>query len=267
MVHHTMEKNMDHEVYISMSKPIRKTHALLTNDATMAEEIDRVISECVISKLPVYIFVPTDVVDLPLDATRLGTPLNTTIINKDKSVEAAAIKKILELIKKASSPIILVDVLAIRHGGKELSRKFVELTQFRTYSTAASKGVIDEQSSTYGGVYNGKSLAPLQLCWNVEADLISVSFPGVADAVHSSDLVINIGPLLSDSTTGGFSRQINDEHLISLGHDDCQVQAEIFKGLHFLPVLQGVTDALEKQPNLYDLPRPQDWKLIEVSDI
>lgn len=86
----------------------------------------------------------------------------------------------------------------------------------------------------------------------------------MADVFRNSDLVINIGPLLSDSTTGGFSREIEDEHLIMLAHDHCQVRNEKFEGLHFLPVLQRVVDALEKQPHSYGVPRPQHWKKLEV---
>lgn len=147
---------MDHAVYISMSKPIRKTHAFLTDEATMAEEIDRVITECVLSRLPVYIYVPTDVVDILLDASRLDVPLNTAIKNEDRKLENLVVEKILDLIKTAASPCLLVDVLAIRHGGRALSRKLAEITNFQSFSTAASKGVLDEQSPTYSGVYNGK---------------------------------------------------------------------------------------------------------------
>lgn len=44
---------MDHAIYIKMAEPVRKTHAFLTDDATMAQEIDRVIVAGVKSRLPV----------------------------------------------------------------------------------------------------------------------------------------------------------------------------------------------------------------------
>jgi pyruvate decarboxylase len=72
-----------------------------------------------------------------------------------------------------------------------------------------------------------------------------VSFPGVADAIEASDLVINVGPLLSDSNTGGFTRVIKDENLVRLGHDFCQVKGETFEGYHFLPILRRIVAALE----------------------
>ena len=63
----------------------------------------------------------------------------------------------------------------------------------------------------------------------------TVSFPGVAEAVHGSDLVIHIGPLISDSNTGGFTRDIKDANLISLGHAFCQLKDQKFDNVHFLP--------------------------------
>ena len=64
------------------------------------------------------------------------------------------------------------------------------------------------------GVYNG-----------------SVSYPGVAQAIESSDFVINTGPLLSDSNTGGFTRLIKPENVVEIHHDHV-----IFKGQQYLNV-------------------------------
>lgn len=147
---------MDHEIYVGMSEPIRRTHTVLMDPATMAEEIDRVIEEGVRSRLPVFIYIPVDVPVVPLDATRLETPLNTAIINSDTSAEDKVVEKVLELIKQSSKPAILADVLAIRHGGRELTRELAELTHFPSYTTPLSKGVIDETKPYYNGLYNGK---------------------------------------------------------------------------------------------------------------
>jgi pyruvate decarboxylase len=150
-----MEPNMDQDIYIGMSAPIRKTHTKLSNPATMAQEIDRVIEEGVKSRLPVFIYVPLDIVGIPLDATRLETPLNTTITN-NKQQEDEIVNSALELIKGSSKPAILADVLTIRHGGRDLTRRLVSATHFPSYSTPLSKGVIDESSPNYNGVYNGE---------------------------------------------------------------------------------------------------------------
>jgi pyruvate decarboxylase len=157
MMHHTLEPNMDHAIYIPMADPIRKTYAYLMDNKTMAEEIDRVIIECVRSRLPVFIYVPTDVVSVQLDASRLDTPLDYSIKNPDSLVENEIVGKVLELIKGAEKPVILGDVLAIRHGGRDLTRELVEWSKLQNFSTPLSKGIFDEKSPTYGGLYNGTS--------------------------------------------------------------------------------------------------------------
>ncbi|KAI9054832.1 hypothetical protein LZ554_001977 [Drepanopeziza brunnea f. sp. 'monogermtubi'] len=232
MVHHTMEPGMDHAIYI--------------DDATMAEEIDRVIIEGVKSRLPVFIYIPTDIVSVQLDAKRLEIPLDTTIANS-KTADDAIVKSFLELIKSVSNPVILADVLTIRHGGRDLARELVDLTQFQSFLTPLLKGIIDETYPSYGGIYNG-----------------TVSFPGVADAVHSSDLVLNLGPLLSDSNTGAFTREVKDENVVLLGQALCQVKDKKYESVHFLPVLKRIVEELRTDAKSYNLPRPPKGDRLEA---
>jgi pyruvate decarboxylase len=154
LIHHTMEPDMDHGIYIGMSEPIRKTHTFLWDDSIMASEIDRVIIEGVKSRLPVFIYIPVDVVGVQLDASRLETPLDTVVKN-ESVIEENILSRVLELIKTAEKPVILADVLTIRHGGRELARELVDVTNFQSFSTPLSKGIIDETHPSYGGLYNG----------------------------------------------------------------------------------------------------------------
>jgi pyruvate decarboxylase len=153
-----MAPNMDHGIYIQMAAPIRKDHAFLMEDRTMAEDIDRVIISCLQSRLPVYIYVPADVVSVQLDAKRLDTPLNTSIKNPDNKTEDRIVETILSLIENASNPTILADILAIRHGGLQLTKKLADLTSFSSFSTPLSKGVIDVSKPYYNGCFNGRGM-------------------------------------------------------------------------------------------------------------
>jgi pyruvate decarboxylase len=97
-----------------------------------------------------------------------------------------------------------------------------------------------------------------------DANMSLVSFPGVSNAIESSDLVLNIAPLLSDSNTGGFTRKIKDENLVILGHEFCQIKSEKFDNIHFLPILKRIISELESQPSKYNLPHTQSWKKLEA---
>ncbi|KAH8815394.1 pyruvate decarboxylase [Xylogone sp. PMI_703] len=238
MMHHTFKKDMDHAVYISMAEPVSKDRAWLMEDATMADDIDRVIVECVRSKLPVYIYVPVDVVDVKLDASRLNTPLDTSIKNADAATEDKIVKSVLELIKAAKNPVILGDVLTQRHGGEALIRKLADLTRFQSFAAPMSKGIFDEALPYYGGVYGG-----------------TASFPGVRELVENSDLVLNVGLLPSSGNTAGFSRDIKDENLVILGVENAHIHGEKFENMHFFPILKRLVVELEQNPSSYNIPR------------
>jgi pyruvate decarboxylase len=77
--------------------------------------------------------------------------------------------------------------------------------------------------------------------------------------------VLNIGPLLSDSNTGGFTRFIKDENLVYLGHEFCQIQDKKYDGVHFLPVLRKLVEEVKKDTKKYNLPRHPTSAKIEVS--
>lgn len=80
---------------------------------------------------------------------------------------------------------------------------------------------------------------------------MKVSFPGCCETLESSDLIINIGPLLSDSNTGGFTRNIREENLVMLSHDFCTFRGERFEGLHLLPVLDRIVQELDNRSTSY----------------
>ena len=76
-------------------------------------------------------------------------------------------------------------------------------------------------------------------------------------------MVIDIGALHSDSNTGGFTRNISDDHTIILAHNYCQIKGKKYDGVHFLPVLRRVVEEIEKQPEAYT--KKHSWTKLNVS--
>jgi pyruvate decarboxylase len=77
--------------------------------------------------------------------------------------------------------------------------------------------------------------------------------------------VLDIGPIHSDSNTGGFTRNITDDHTIILAHNYCQIKGKRYEGIHFLPVLKRIVAELEKEPANYNISKKQSWTKLEVS--
>ncbi|KAL4892390.1 thiamine diphosphate-binding protein [Aspergillus ambiguus] len=191
MIHHCLGPNPDHRVYSRMSEPIRTAHCWLDNTETAPAEIDRILRECYVSSLPVYIFVPMDIVKAMVPTTRLHKSLELEP-RTDSAACLSAVDAVVKRIEMAHSPVIIVDALVARFGAATVVRQLLDETRIPVFATPMGKSIVDETKPYYHGIYNG-----------------SISLPGVARVIEkTSDLVIDLGPCHSDSNTGGHSRNI-----------------------------------------------------------
>lgn len=246
MIHHvTPGKGLDlpnHKIYAEVSKPFSCATEYIYDVRTAAQQIDRVITEVYKQSLPGYIYLPTDMVFPEIDAERLSTPLPLGIENAiGDAEEDKIVAEILDALYAAKNPIILADTLAVRHRGDKLVKELVDKTNMWAYSTLLSKGVIDETNPNFVGVYNG-----------------AASSEGIADAVHASDLVLNVGPFLTDSNTGGFSREIKDENVVMLHPLYVTIKSGArLEGVHFLPILEKLVARIDPAKLQPKQPKPQ----------
>lgn len=102
-----------------MFKKITVAQAKLMDIDSAAQEIDRVLETCWCLKRPVYIRLPTDMVNQKLDAALLDVPLITESPVNDAVAESIIVDRILENIHEAKSPIFLVDANASRFGVRD----------------------------------------------------------------------------------------------------------------------------------------------------
>lgn len=64
---------------------------------------------------PVYISLPTDIVEKKIEGERLKTPIDLSFAPNDVEAEDYAVDVVLKYLKEAKNPVILVDACAIRH--------------------------------------------------------------------------------------------------------------------------------------------------------
>ncbi|KAL1638556.1 hypothetical protein SLS58_008769 [Diplodia intermedia] len=195
MIHHCLGPDPDHRVYEKISSHVRAAHCWLDDIDSATSEIDRVLRACLDTSLPVYIFIPTDFVHQTVDAPLPLGPLNPT---PPPPPPQHLIDLLLSLLHAARRPIIIVDALVARHGATQQARALLDaLRVVPAVATPMGKGIVRESSSSsapyFLGTYVGRLSRP----------------PAVAAAVErDSDLVLDLGPLPSDSNTGGHSRRI-----------------------------------------------------------
>lgn len=148
MIHHSIGFAPDHQVFNHASRGFRVAAAELQQAEGAAEEIDRVLRECFVKSGPVYLFVPIDLVDLPVPAKRLETPINFDPEVDEKAVQAAA-EGILEALAGRKNPCVFVDCLVHRHDAVEETKRLVEKLGVPVYTSNMGKGIVDETHELY----------------------------------------------------------------------------------------------------------------------
>ncbi|KAI8818041.1 thiamine diphosphate-binding protein [Fimicolochytrium jonesii] len=237
ILHHTLG-NGDFHVFQNMSVPVTVAQTSLV-PSTAASEIDRVLTQCLLHRRPVYIALPTDVALKNITGT--FAPLDLTHTPNPPEAEREAISHILSAIKAAQSPAILIDGCAQRfHVEREL-RRFIDASGFPVYEAPMGKGIVSEFHPQFRGSYVGE-LTPA----NVRTEL------------EGMDLVIMVGAIKSDFNTGGFTFHIPPEKLIELH----STHTTIFHAQYNRVGFRGVLDKLAEA-----LPTPRPWVLPPVEPV
>ncbi|MFA8299075.1 MAG: alpha-keto acid decarboxylase family protein [Hyphomicrobiales bacterium] len=225
IVHHTLG-NSDFTVFSDMYSHLTVAQTII-NPFNASREIDRLITCCLTQKRPVYIGLPTDISYQEIEDNTETLNFERTPSNPDAIQEATS--RVSRMIQKSTKPIILADIGALRH--PEMRKTLINLsnrTGIPTASLPMGKGVIDESSSLFLGIYNGE-----------------LSDKYVQERVESSDLVISFGTVLSDFNTGGFSSQINVDSTIDIQYEHVKIKHSLYTEVHFEDFIPALTESLD----------------------
>ncbi|ORY06850.1 pyruvate decarboxylase isozyme [Basidiobolus meristosporus CBS 931.73] len=226
LLHHTLG-NGDFRAFQKMFSHITVTNTtLLPHNA--AAEIDRVLTECVQKVRPVYISLPTDVVDAEITVDM--KPLNLALPANPEKTEAACVREIVNAVAKAKQPIIVADACAIRHHCEKELLELIEKTGLPYYTTPMGKAVIGEDHPQFRGIYVG-----------------SLSSPRVKEEVEGADLILSVGGLKSDFNTGSFSYRMDAEKTVEIHSDYTDVFYGTYKAVGMKYLLPKLAAAIPKR--------------------
>ncbi|KKY32877.1 putative pyruvate decarboxylase [Diaporthe ampelina] len=247
LLHHTLG-NGDFNVFKNMSSLVSCYVAKLNQPNQIAHEIDTAIRECWIRSKPVYIMVPSDMMDEKIEGARLKTPIDLSDPPNDPEKEAYVVDVILKYLYAARNPIVLVDACAIRHRVVNEVHQLLDKTNLPVFVAPMGKGAINEQHPTYGGVYAGNA-----------------SHPNVSKVVEAADLVLSIGSLKSDLNTAGFSYRLSQLNTIDFHSTHCTVRYSEYPGVTMKAVLQRIVNKVDTT-KLSALPSPQVENQVAAND-
>ena len=184
-------------------------------------EIDRLILTAWRRKLPVYMELPSDIPYLEIDAPE--TPLKLEMTPSDQENLKAATQMILERLRAAEAPALLLDIDAMRFGISKQILELAERFEMRVAMMNCAKGAFPENSSHYVGTYVG-SIA---------------SSPATRDAMEGSDCLLTIGYRRVETTTGFFTDKL-PASAIRLNSDRVDTGAKNYQWVYIAALLQSL---------------------------
>ncbi|KAF4541613.1 Thiamine pyrophosphate enzyme TPP-binding protein [Lasiodiplodia theobromae] len=224
LLHHSLG-NGDFGVFAKMSRHISCSVSILEDAREAASLIDDAIRKCYTLSRPVYIALPTNVVQKKVDGERLKVPLDLAPPANHTEAEEYVVNVILENLRSAKNPVVLIDLL--RHRAVAEAYRFVEKSGIPTFVTPMGKGAINESLSNYGGVYAGDG-----------------SSAGARERVERSDLILNIGAFQSDFNTAGFTHRTPRHNSIDFHSHGVTVRYSEHPGVNMNGVLCKLTARL-----------------------
>lgn len=226
LLHHTLGNGNFH-VFANMNRDISCAMAKLNDPHEAATLIDHAIRECWVQSRPVYITLPTDMVQKKIEGERLKTPIDLGTPANELEKEEYVVDVVLKYLHAAKNPVILVDACAVRHRVIDEVHELVEKSNLPTFVTPMGKSAVNETLPTFGGVYAGDG-----------------SNPGVRERLESSDLILSIGSIKSDFNTAGFTYRISQLSTIDFHSDHMRVRYSEYPGVRMKGVLRKVIDRM-----------------------
>ncbi|KAJ5365648.1 hypothetical protein N7517_008534 [Penicillium concentricum] len=228
-MHHTMGDG-DFGRFARMSAEVSSAVVILKDKSDATRLIDETILECCRSSKPVYIGFPVDLVNAEVDPSPLESPLAFEELNlQTMEDEEHTANLILGRIRAAQNPVIIVDGLAGKSYSLNTTRLFVQSSGLPCFTTPMGKGVIDESLINFRGVYAG-----------------NISEPTVFEQVKSSDLVLVVGPRVTDFNTAEFKTDLPHIDIIRFERHRIQMPSQEILALG-MSVLERLSNVLDKE--------------------
>lgn len=248
MLHHSLgDGNFD--VFYNMSSMIACASSHLKKQTAIAE-IDRVISQAVLSKRTGYIGIPIDLIHTVVEVPVI-TPLTLTLPKNPVQTQEIALKVVTEAIAKASHPVIVVDGCVLRNRCEKSVQEFITRSGFPTYVAPMGKGAVDESLPSYRGCYSG-----------------NITLESIDEEIHQADLIIEIGSIKSDFNTGNFSYSLDRSKTITLHSFATIVFCAEYQKVSMMEFIPLLTEALPNEPRVFNLgPRGRPEPIKEGTEI
>jgi indolepyruvate decarboxylase len=222
LLHHTLG---DYQIPMKMYEKITIASTQLVLGETAPAEIDRVLSACLSHQQPVYISLPSDVVMMKCKSPD-AFPFPTHP-RSDQEALGEAINEAVKMLIAAQKPVVIADVELLRFKLQKEFSGFLDKTGLPYVTMMLGKTLLSEQHPQFIGLFEGDR-----------------SRDYVKERVESADCIVQLGTLMSDFNTGGFTTNIDDSKTIS-GNIGCvKIKHHYYENVHLHDFILGLTEKL-----------------------
>jgi len=233
LVHHTLGTGQ-FDLFRSMADTVVGASAIIT-PANAVAETERLIAEALYNRRPVYMALPSDVVNQPIVARSDPLPLPVS----DWTALAAATDAVVGAVESASTACVLPGILLDRVGLREVARQFVEAADLPFATMFADKSVLDEDHPNYIGMYDGQLMDP-----------------AVREFVETCDVVVAIGTMATDLNTGAFTSHLDPDKIVKIDLHSTRVGSTVYQSVEMADLLSALAGR-SWSTRQYGGPKPQ----------
>jgi indolepyruvate decarboxylase len=237
LLHHTLG---DYQIPLRMYEKITAASTQLVSAEMAPAEIDRVLSVCLSRQQPVYISLPSDVV--MMKCHRPNAFIFPAVVPSDPDALGEAIKEALAMLERAQKPVVIGDVELIRFRLQKEFAGFLQKTGFPYVTMMLGKTVLSEHHPQFIGLFEGdRSRDP------------------VRDRVESADCILQLGVLMTDFNTGGFTTNLDEAKTISANIRSVKIKHHYYENVSLQDFILVLTEKLSRRdPATLEIHRAAD---------
>jgi pyruvate decarboxylase len=244
LVHHTFIDG-DYQRFASMYAHVTAAQISLTDARTAPDKVDWVIEQAIIQQRPVYLQIPEDMANVPVSAVNLSSrPIISLPV--PTQIDMNLVDSILDNLYAAKRPLIFVDGETRNLGAIGEINQLVSLTGWPTWTSPFGKGLVNEELPNVHGVYLAKY-----------GDKSSLEY------FKTSDLVVFLGPHLSDINTHIFTAIPEESRTISFSQDQIKIYGKTLRDISARNTIQKLLERIDPSrlvevddPNILVRPTP-----------
>jgi len=225
LLHHTLG---DYQIPLRIYEKITAASVQIVSAEMAPAEIDRVLSACLSRQQPVYISLPSDVVTMK--CKRPNAFLFPTPACSDPNALEEAIKEALGMLANAQRPVVIGDVELVRFKLQTEFAGFLDHTGFPYVTMMLGKTILSEHHPQFIGLFEGAR-----------------SRAYVRNRVENADCILQLGALMTDFNTGGFTTNLDESKTISANIRSVKIKYHHYANVYLRDFILGLSKKISRR--------------------